>query len=237
VAALLRQASSAHGGTDQLVVLFSHHNLATLDNPVPDLTRPLARRVSAAAFEGLLHSFPNVVLWVNGHSHVNRVTPHARPGGGGFWEVLTAAHIDWPQQSRIVELADNRDGTLSIFGTLVEHAAPARPAGIGAGRVLDLAAWSRELSFNDPQARLGALGEPEDRNVELVLPAPFDLRAGGTDGTALPRTAAATGADGEPAGVLARTGRSPGGGLAAAGVAVTAAVLARRAAATEPPPD
>lgn len=231
VMALLRQASRAHGGTDQLVVLFSHHNLASLDNPVPDPTKPLVPRVSAAAFEALLHQFPNVVLWLNGHSHVNRVTPHPRPGGGGgFWEVLTAAHVDWPQQSRIVELVDNRDGTLSIFGTLVEHAAPARPAGIGAGRILDLASWSRELSFNDPQANPAAIGTSGDRNVELLLPAPFDLRSGGADGTArpVPETAGAGGGRQEE---LPRTGWSSGAGLAGAAVAVTAALAASRAAA------
>ena len=32
---------------------------------------------------------------------------------GGFWEVNTAAHIDWPQQSRVVELVDN-DGKLLL---------------------------------------------------------------------------------------------------------------------------
>ena len=229
---LLRRASRAHGGDDQLVVLFSHHSLATLDNPLPDPSRPQATRVTPPAFKALLHQFPNVVLWVNGHSHVNRVTPHPRPGGGGgFWEVLTAAHVDWPQQARIVELADNRDGTLSIFGTLVEHAAPARPAGLGPGRVLDLASWSRELSFNDPQADLGALGAPHDRNVELVLPAPFDLRAAGIDGTAA-GLAAAGGTDaGGAAGELARTGRPAAPALAAAAVAATAAVVAHRAAA------
>ncbi len=210
-------------------MLFSHHNLASLDNPAPDPARPQVPRVTAAAFEARLHEFPNVVLWVNGHSHVNRVAPHPRPGGGGFWEVLTAAHVDWPQQARIVELADNRDGTLSIFGTLVEHAAPARPTGIGPGRVLDLAAWSRELSFNDPQANLGALGQPGDRNVELVLPAPFDLRAalGETPAAGAARSAGSSGRPGQ----LARTGRPAGAALAAAAVAATAAAAARRLAA------
>jgi hypothetical protein len=145
--------------------------------------------------------------------------------------VLTAAHVDWPQQSRIVELVDNRDGTLSIFGTLVEHAAPARPTGIGAGRILDLASWSRELSFNDPQANPAAVGTAGDRNVELLLPAPFDLRSGGADGTdgtmqPVPETAGAGTGQEE----LPRTGWSSGAGLAGAGVAVAAALAARRAA-------
>ena len=180
--------------------------------------------MTPGAFEALLHGFPNVVLWVNGHSHVNRVTPHPGPDGG-FWEVLTAAHVDWPQQSRIVELVDNRDGTLSIFGTLVEHAAPARPSGIGPGRVLDLASWSRELSFNDPQAKLGALGGEQDRNVELVLPAPFALRAAGVDGA----TADGIAGRGTRMAELPRTGRGTAPVLGAAAVALTAALAARQA--------
>ena len=50
--------------------------------------------------------------------------PHQRPGGGGFWEVNTASHVDWPAQARLLELVDNRDGTLSVFGTIVDAAAP-----------------------------------------------------------------------------------------------------------------
>ena len=186
IEAMLRAA------TGKLVVLFSHHGLSTLDNPAPDPTKPGQARVPAAAFEALLHRYPQVVCWVSGHSHVNRVVPRPSPSGsGGFWEVLTAAHVDWPQQARIVELVDNADGTLSIFGTLVDHGGPAVPGGLVS--VLDLAAWSRELSFNDPQANLAALGEPGDRNVELVLPHPFAAPAAApapstTTGGTLPAT-------------------------------------------------
>ena len=84
----------------------------------------------------LLLRFPNVVLWVNGHTHRNTVVPYARAAGmpgGGFWEVNTAAHIDWPQQARIVEIVDNDNGTLSIFGTIIDHAAPVSP-----GQTLDV---------------------------------------------------------------------------------------------------
>jgi hypothetical protein len=125
---------------------------------------------------------------VNGHTHVNSVTPHTRGAGapvrGGFWEVNTASHIDFPQQARIVELADNHDGTISIFGTIVDSAAPlAVPASLGTPR--GLAALSRELAANDWQERVSAPGAPgtpdgrrgklEDRNVELLVRAPFKL--------------------------------------------------------------
>lgn len=153
--------------TDRLFVLFSHHTVETLTNGLG------GGRVLGEEIEKLLLRFPNAVLWVNGHTHVNEVIPHRRESGpkGGFWEVSTAAHIDWPQQSRILELADNRDGTLSVFATVIDSAAPVSHRGH-----LDdpdrLAALSRELSANDWQPHDGT-GEPEDRNVELLLPAPF----------------------------------------------------------------
>jgi metallophosphoesterase (TIGR03767 family) len=152
---------------DRLFVLFSHHPDGSLDNPLGG-DRVLGDEVLA-----LLLRYPNVVLWVNGHTHRNQVIPHARKTGGGFWEVNTAAHIDFPQQSRIVELADNRDGTLSIFATILDSAGPASYG----GRLTDpvrLASLSRELAGNDWQDRdSGRRGEVSDRNVELLVPAPF----------------------------------------------------------------
>lgn len=159
-----------------LVVLFSHHNLKTLVNPNPDPpTMPGAdpQRVLNNELKAFLHLYPNVVLWVNGHSHENRVTPHPAPTGtSGFWEVSTAAHVDYPQQARLVEITDNVDGTISIFGTIIEHAAPASVSAVS-DAPLTLASISRELSANDFQLDLAvALGTANDLNVELMLPAP-----------------------------------------------------------------
>jgi hypothetical protein len=131
----------------------------------------------------LLLRFPNVVLWVNGHTHRNTVIPHRAPNGGGFWEVNTAAHIDWPQQSRVVELVDNQDGTLSIFGTILDMAAPAaRPRRLD--NPTSLASLARELAGNDWQSRArpvpgedGRRGSIQDRNVELLVPTPFPINA------------------------------------------------------------
>jgi hypothetical protein len=68
---------------------------------------------------------------------------------------------------------DNRDGTLSLFTTVLDHAAPiAAPApGTAAAGFTDtqLASVSRVLAWNDPQAERGARGRTLDRNVELVL--------------------------------------------------------------------
>ncbi|MBD2900125.1 hypothetical protein amrb99_91250 [Actinomadura sp. RB99] len=156
-----------HAAKDRLFVLFSHHPIASLTNPLG------GGRVLGDDVEALLLRYPNVVLWVNGHTHRNQVIPHARTSGGGFWEVNTAAHIDFPQQSRIVEIADNRDGTLSVFATVLDSAGPASYGGRLADPV-HLASLSRELAGNDWQERAEhRRGEAADRNVELLVPAPF----------------------------------------------------------------
>jgi hypothetical protein len=112
---------------------------------------------------------------------------HPRSAGGGFWEIVSAAHTDWPQQSRLIDLVDNADGTLSLFGTVFDHGAPARPGPRPArrGRLLSsrevewLASVARELAYNDPHAENGREGTadrrgvPADRNVELLVATPY----------------------------------------------------------------
>ncbi len=166
--ARLQEATKAY------VVVFSHHTIASMTNQIVGPDDP-QQRVLGPAVRDLLLTFPNVIAWVNGHTHVNRVTPYLRAGGGGFWEVNTAAHVDWPAQARLLELVDNHDGTLSLFGTVVDAAAP-----LAYGGRLDsttaLASLARELAANDPQERSDARrGKVEDRNVELLVAAPFRL--------------------------------------------------------------
>lgn len=164
------------GNDDRLVIVFSHHRADSMQ-PMhgADHAGRVEPRHGGDVVEELLHRFPNVIAWVNGHSHVNRVVPRPDPAGrtGGYWDITTAAQIDPPQQARILEVADNRDGTISLFATVVDHAGAARTA-VGDYDVLGLAAISRELAFNDYQADWEhLLGTPGDLNVELVLRAPF----------------------------------------------------------------
>ena len=122
----------------------------------------------------------NVVAYVAGHTHANAVRFYDGRRGHGFWEINTASHIDWPQQSRLIEIMDNRDGTLSIFGTLLDAAAPQAAPAPGPATGLDgreLVSLSRTLAFNDPQRlQVEEAGDPSDkrggrrdRNVELLV--------------------------------------------------------------------
>ncbi|MBS3940542.1 MAG: TIGR03767 family metallophosphoesterase [Actinobacteria bacterium] len=168
------------GNDDRLVVLFSHHRADSMQAMQgADHAGRIEPRHDGATVEALLHRFPNVIAWVNGHSHTNRVAPRPDPldRTGGFWDITTSAQIDPPQQARILEVVDNRDGTLSLFATVVDHAGPAR-ADADRRDLLALAGISRELAFNDYQSDVDhLLGAPEDLNVELLLPAPFELEA------------------------------------------------------------
>lgn len=198
----LRAQLQAATAAEELVVLFSHHAPESLVADAPDELAPpclvadshghdlnpgcdLDPRLSfpihlQADAVNLLHEFPNAIAWVAGHSHDNIVNPFPNPSGeGGFWSIRVAAEADWPQQTRLLEVFDNHDGTLSIFGTIVDHvgqaAAPAPGTLASAMDFNDLASAARTMSFNDLQS--GAPhgeGQPKDRNVELLLDDPRD---------------------------------------------------------------
>jgi hypothetical protein len=139
---------------DRLVVIVSHHGFDSLRNPRAEV---LADRLL-----DLLLRFDNVVLWLNGHIHANRITPRAgRHGARGFWEVTTSSIVDWPCQGRIVELLDAGAGHLGIACTMIDHDGE------------DLAALHRELAANVPFNGFdsGRAGTPLDRNAVLLLPA------------------------------------------------------------------
>ena len=177
---LRRVLRSTEGGT---TLVFSHHTSSTMDNPLVGTGGDTEPRVTGAEVLALLLEHWEVVAWVNGHTHRNEVRAHRRPdreGGGGLWEISTASHIDWPQQSRLIEITDNRDGTLSLFTTIVDHAGPVVPDGDHDLRTPQgLAGLSRELAANDWQDRTDTgRGDRRDRNVELLVSRPRSRRPG-----------------------------------------------------------
>jgi metallophosphoesterase (TIGR03767 family) len=196
----LRGQLQAATAADELVVLFSHHAPESLTADAPDELAPLCLLNDAHGHDinpgcdldprssqpihlqadavSLLHEFPNAIAWVAGHSHDNVVNPFPNPAGpGGFWSIRVAAEADWPQQSRLLEVFDNHDGTLSIFGTILDHVGQSvapPPGTAAAGMDLnDLASAGRTMSFNDLQsgAPIGE-GQADDRNVELLIDDP-----------------------------------------------------------------
>jgi metallophosphoesterase (TIGR03767 family) len=191
--AQLLAAEAAH----ELVLVFAHHSLPSMSQRETNThygltgscssTSPSTPPAPDESVRCLLLRHHSVIALVAGHSHRNRITPYPRPGGGGFWEIVTSSHADWPQQSRTISLVDNGDGTLGITTKVVEQSSPPQPGKrvrsrgrlLPAKEVTRLASIARELAFNDPHAENGEdgfsdrRGTPLDRNVELVVPKPY----------------------------------------------------------------
>ena len=187
---------------NELVVAFAHHATGSLTSTVSDEeasacsepdahghdTNPGCDRDPRSSeplhlgdeLKELFLAYPNVVAFVTGHSHNSRVAGYKAENGSGFWELKTPATADWPTTQRLVELMENCDGTLSIFGTLFDSDAPvdAPPAAPAADFTsVQLAAIGRVLAYNDPQTdTAAAAGELTDRNVELLLDDPRATR-------------------------------------------------------------
>jgi hypothetical protein len=164
------------GNEDRLVIVFSHHGLDTLTNARKHAGPDGQPLLGASDMVALLHRFRNVVLWLNGHTHTNAIKPRRDPEhpAAGFWEVTTCSLVDWPCQSRAVELIEE-DGCLSIVCTMIDH--DTRPAVGTLTSGDDLASLHRELAANMPFAGAGSgrAGRATDRNVVLRLTAPFPL--------------------------------------------------------------
>jgi len=148
---------------ERWVVLVSHHGLDSLTNRRPHPSPDAPAVVPVPSLLATLNLFPKLVLWLNGHIHMNRVQPRAT-----FWEVTTGSLVDWPCQARLVELTDIGGGRLAIACTMVDHDSPLDHA--GGGDSAELAALHRELASNVPGQGAGARrgGSELDRNVILL---------------------------------------------------------------------
>ncbi len=74
--------------------------------------------------------------------------------------------------ARIIEVADNHDGTVSLFTTLIESDAPYQ-ADHDTTSPRGLASLYREFSANDLHVSAKRVGDATDHNTELLLPHPW----------------------------------------------------------------
>lgn len=141
----------------RLAVLVSHHGADTLVNHRGE--RPDRRH--AAALTDVIHRHSCAVAWLVGHRHINRIEP--RPGAsGGFWEITTSSIIDWPSQTRAVEVVRHTDGSLELICTLRDH--DDAPDGLGT--------LHRRLAhrFTTTGVATRMAGRTGDGDVRLLLP-------------------------------------------------------------------
>jgi metallophosphoesterase (TIGR03767 family) len=158
-------------------IILSHHPSTKLINTyAPFGAEP---RVGQDRIKQALLSHKNVIAWLAGHDHQNRI--QLIGGLGGFWHIETCSLIDWPQQGRLVDVFKGVNEYL-IVTTMFDHQSPVRVTEkqrplpeFDLNNNFHLASLSRELAANHWQRR-GPLhnvsrffGGPEDRNVFLSV--------------------------------------------------------------------
>lgn len=148
-----------------LVMLASHHPTTSIDRREAEIGAEVADAVSAAEIEARVASYPNVIAWLVGHEHDVRVRAvrGADASHPGYWEIQSGSMADWPNQARAVEVVANGDGTLSLFGTMIDFTATTCME----RRFRRLAAMDYVSAWEPSH-----VGTALDRNVELVIPVP-----------------------------------------------------------------
>jgi metallophosphoesterase (TIGR03768 family) len=177
----LKNELQAGQDNNQLMIIAAHIPFNTYRNLVTDPTQatpsqPFMSLFIPAPFEGAtsvvddasllatLQAYPNLIMWIAGHRHMNTVTPQIHPTDPtlSFWEVETSSLRDFPQQFRTFNICRNSDNTVSIIITNVDPAVAAEsPATTSRGNAVAAARISAAVTINDATSH--AL------NAELVV--------------------------------------------------------------------
>lgn len=127
--------------------------------------------VQGKELRDLLASFDNVMLHVSGHGHKNtkklvQPEPDDHPERG-HWEIMCSSTVDFPMQSRIIELVWEGDEHLSVYVTNVEQNAADETM---AREALDLAAGRRLFVYDDYRQTWEAEREKMNLLLRFELP-------------------------------------------------------------------
>jgi metallophosphoesterase (TIGR03768 family) len=177
----LKSELQAGQDNNQLMIIAAHipfnvyKNLVTdpaqvaSNPPVMNLFIPAPYRgatsvVSDSSLRAVLQNYPNLIMWIAGHRHMNTVTPQIHPTDPtrSFWEVETSSLRDFPQQFRTFRMYRNTNNTVSIIITNVDPAvAAASPATTSRGNAIATARITAAVALDDATSH--AL------NAELVV--------------------------------------------------------------------
>ena len=169
----LLEAAQAAG---HFAVVVAHHGSGAMgDGGDPFGTSQLGT-MTPEQFRRELSKYPNVLFYLAGHSHVNRITRYQPKDGDvvrPFFEVQTASLADWPSQMRLIELIDADNGFIAAKLTAFDT-----PAQIGGQPTNELAQEALRLMTMDRASGWDVnLGEGllTDRNMLLWIKKPAGM--------------------------------------------------------------
>lgn len=99
---------------NELILVASHHGADEMGFTSP---------ISGSDIKNALLATPGVVLHLTGHGHHN--TKHYVSGSqGGYWELMLTSTLDFPMQTRLIEIVNESNGYASIYLTNIDHNSP-----------------------------------------------------------------------------------------------------------------
>ena len=147
------------------VILSSHHAQSSLTKDGGVFGTAAADAVLPDDWATFLGGYTNVVFSMVGHTHEHRIRAVTPAAGHAYWEVMTSAIADFPNEFRVVEIFDQDNGWIMLRATCVDHAIDGD----------DVAKEGRRRSVVDMDSGWGpasGAGKLEDRNVELWIKKP-----------------------------------------------------------------
>lgn len=153
----LRPALDAAEADGKWVIVATHHASSALVSGSDEV-------LSTQDFRLLLGEYDNVLAHFAGHAHFHRALYLEPVGGHAYWEVVTSALMDFPNQMRVVEIHDQDNGEFRIQMVAFDYQVDDDPRGEEA-RALQILDHTTGWSPGGP-------GDVEDRNVSLYVPAP-----------------------------------------------------------------
>jgi 3',5'-cyclic AMP phosphodiesterase CpdA len=156
----LRPALERAKADGKLVIVTSHHASSSLTDGGETGGTKQPDSITPTQFRGLLASYPNVLAHLAAHSHLH--TTEVVAGAHPYWEIKTASLLDFPNQSKLVEVWETPEGAHVLRTVAFDYADEGDPLGREA-RAIAVADYTCGYT---PDGR----GEAGSRNVELWVP-------------------------------------------------------------------
>jgi 3',5'-cyclic AMP phosphodiesterase CpdA len=167
---------------NKLCILFAHHGPNALSSFVKDNNK---NYISTKRVKDALKLYDNVIAFVDGHTHENRIVAETTLAGNGYWDINTCGVADWPQEWRRITVRDNGDGT----GTIVCRMHTYSPDILTQEKYQITDPITKQLlpmvydvgtsirSVSEEENDVAAAGEAQDRDVDLAFAIPAEVKA------------------------------------------------------------